>query len=76
MQLDCAECRDDMAFQVALVAEPGVMADSWYVGNAAADGKENRGWLLGHFLEGSNGVRASDAVEVKWGIHPAGDWPR
>jgi hypothetical protein len=26
------------------------MADNWYVGNAAADGKENRGWLLGHFL--------------------------
>jgi hypothetical protein len=49
------------------------MADNWYVGNAVADGEDNRGWLLGHFLEGSNGVRASDAVEVKWGIHPAGD---
>jgi quercetin dioxygenase-like cupin family protein len=49
------------------------MADNWYVGNAVADGKDNRGWLLGHFLAGSNGVRASDAVEVKWGIHPAGD---
>lgn len=44
-----------------------------YVGNAVADGKDNRGWLLGHFLAGSNGVRASDAVEVKWGVHPAGD---
>ena len=49
------------------------MADNWYVGNAVADGEDNRGWLLGHFLQGSNGVRASDAVEVKWGIHPAGD---
>ena len=49
------------------------MADNWYVGNAVADGEDNRGWLLGHFLEGSNGVRASDAVEVKWGIHPAGE---
>jgi quercetin dioxygenase-like cupin family protein len=49
------------------------MADNWYVGNAVADGEDNRGWLLGHFLHGSNGVRASDAVEVKWGIHPAGD---
>jgi quercetin dioxygenase-like cupin family protein len=50
-----------------------VTADNWHVGNAVADGEDNRGWLLGHFLEGSNGVRASDAVEVKWGIHPAGD---
>jgi quercetin dioxygenase-like cupin family protein len=49
------------------------MADNWYVGNAVADGEDNRGWLLGNFLHGSNGVRASDAVEVKWGIHPAGD---
>ena len=45
------------------------MADNWYVGNAVADGQgDNRGWLIGHFLEGSAGVRSSDAVEVKWGI--------
>jgi hypothetical protein len=33
----------------------------------------DRGWLIGHFLDGSAGVRSSDAVEVKWGIHRAGD---
>src|SRR5215216_7245693 len=50
------------------------MTDNWYVGNAVADGQgDNRGWLIGHFLDGSAGVRSSDAVEVKWGIHPAGD---
>jgi hypothetical protein len=50
------------------------MADNWYAGNAVADGQgDNRGWLIGHFLDGSAGVRSSDAVEVKWGIHPAGD---
>ena len=50
------------------------MADNWYVGNAVADGQgDSRGWLIGHFLDGSAGVRSSDAVEVKWGIHPAGD---
>ena len=49
------------------------MADNWYVGNAVADGQgDSRGWLIGHFLDGSAGVRSSDAVEVKWGIHPAG----
>jgi hypothetical protein len=50
------------------------MADNWYAGNAVADGQgDSRGWLIGHFLDGSAGVRSSDAVEVKWGIHPAGD---
>ncbi|MGH8904259.1 MAG: signal peptidase I [Egibacteraceae bacterium] len=49
------------------------MADTWHAGNAAIDGKDHRGWLIGHFLAGSDGVRASDAVEVKWGIHPAGE---
>jgi quercetin dioxygenase-like cupin family protein len=49
------------------------MADNWYVGNAVADGTDHRGWLLGHFLEDSDGIRASDVVEVKWGIHPAGE---
>ncbi|MDF2744919.1 MAG: hypothetical protein K0S88_6297 [Actinomycetia bacterium] len=50
------------------------MADNWFVGNAVAYGQgDNRGWLIGHFLDGSAGVRSSEAVEVKWGIHPAGD---
>jgi len=47
--------------------------DGWYFGNAADDGRDNRGWLLGHFMADSDGVRASDAVEVKWGVHPAGE---
>ncbi len=49
------------------------MADNWHVGNAAVDGDEHRGWLLGHFLDRSDGVRAAEAVEVKWGVHPAGE---
>jgi quercetin dioxygenase-like cupin family protein len=49
------------------------MADNWYVGNAAIDGKDHRGWLVGHFLDDTAGVRASEAVEIKWGIHPAGE---
>jgi quercetin dioxygenase-like cupin family protein len=49
------------------------MADNWHVGNAAIDGEDHRGWLIGHFLGDSDGVRASEAVEVKWGIHPAGE---
>lgn len=50
------------------------MADNWYTGNAVDDGQATRGWLLGHFLDPTDGgVRSTDAVEVKWGIHPAGD---
>jgi quercetin dioxygenase-like cupin family protein len=49
------------------------MADNWHVGNAAVDGEDYRGWLVGHFIDRSNSVRASEAVEIKWGIHPAGE---
>ncbi|GII23187.1 signal peptidase I [Planosporangium mesophilum] len=48
------------------------MADNWYTGNAADDGQAHRGWILGHFIEPADGVRATSAVEVKWGTHPAG----
>ncbi|MGH8899856.1 MAG: signal peptidase I [Egibacteraceae bacterium] len=48
------------------------MADDWHAGNAAVDGEDHRGWLIGHFL-GSDNVRACEAVEIKWGIHPKGE---
>jgi quercetin dioxygenase-like cupin family protein len=50
-----------------------VMSDGWSSGNAAEDGRETRGWLLGHFIDPAEGVRSSKDVEVKWGIHPAGE---
>jgi hypothetical protein len=43
-----------------------------YVGNAGVDAGAHRGWLLGHFLPPGD-VRHSADVEVKWGVHPAGD---
>lgn len=45
----------------------------WYSGNAAQDGRDTRGWLLGHFIDPAESVRSSKDVEVKWGIHPAGE---
>jgi quercetin dioxygenase-like cupin family protein len=50
------------------------MADNWHVGNAADEADEHRGWLLGHFMSepGDASIRATNALEVKWGIHPAG----
>lgn len=49
------------------------MGINWYNGNAREDAAERRGWILGHFIDPSEGVRSSRDVEVKWGIHPAGD---
>ncbi|WP_300609121.1 signal peptidase I [Trebonia sp.] len=49
------------------------MSGNWYEGNAEEDGRKSRGWLLGHFIDPSEGVRSSQDVEVKWGVHPAGE---
>jgi quercetin dioxygenase-like cupin family protein len=46
---------------------------NWSHGNAEEDGRDTRGWLVGHFINPTEGVRSSKDVEVKWGIHPAGD---
>jgi len=48
------------------------MDDGVYVGSAGKDATVNRGWLLGHFIEQGD-PRHSDAVEVKWGVHPRGE---
>jgi hypothetical protein len=46
---------------------------NWHYGNAAEDTKDDRGWILGHFIDPPDDVRHSKDVEVKWGIHPAGE---
>ena len=40
-------------------------------GNAERDGKDHRGWFIGHFMPGSPQKR--DDLEVKWSHHPQGD---
>jgi hypothetical protein len=46
--------------------------DNVYVGKAGKDAALDRGWLLGHFKEAGD-PRHSEAVEIKWGVHPVGD---
>jgi quercetin dioxygenase-like cupin family protein len=46
---------------------------NWHSGNAGEDGRGQRGWILGHFIDPAEGVRSSRDVEIKWGAHPAGD---
>ncbi|NKI41024.1 signal peptidase I [Streptomyces physcomitrii] len=48
------------------------MADEVYVGRAGPDAALDRGWLLGHFKDPGD-PRHSEAVEIKWGVHPPGD---
>lgn len=50
-----------------------LVAENWYTGNAYDDADTHRGWLLGHFIKPADGVRTTETLEVKWGIHPAGD---
>ncbi|MFI9594264.1 signal peptidase I [Nonomuraea sp. NPDC052265] len=48
------------------------MDEQVYVGNADIDAAGDRGWLLGHFKPLGD-PRHSEEVEIKWGVHPAGD---
>ncbi len=49
------------------------MARNWHHGNAAEDGVETRGWLLGHFIDPAEDVRSTSDLEVKWAYHAAGE---
>jgi quercetin dioxygenase-like cupin family protein len=54
------------------MGDPSV-SDGWAAGNANDDTSETRGWLIGHFIDPSQGVRSTKDVEVKWAKHPEGD---
>jgi hypothetical protein len=42
-------------------------------GNAREGGEPYRGWLVGHFVNHQDTLRRTEACEVKWALHPAGD---
>ncbi|MEV1064587.1 signal peptidase I [Streptomyces sp. NPDC050263] len=48
------------------------MSDNVYVGSAGKDAALDRGWLLGHFKDVGD-PRHSEALEIKWGVHPRHD---
>lgn len=50
------------------------MSDNWHSGNAADESSDYRGWIVGHFIAPKDGaVRQTSNLEIKWGIHPAGE---
>ncbi|GAA3628706.1 hypothetical protein GCM10022223_52710 [Kineosporia mesophila] len=44
----------------------------WHQGNATDD-RDQKGWLIGFFATGDQGVNYSEDVEIKWSDHRAGD---
>ncbi len=42
-------------------------------GNAAEDGGDRRGWLLGHFVPDAEDPLASSDVEVQWAVFAGGE---
>lgn len=42
-------------------------------GNASVEGANRWGWFLGHFITPTDDLRSTPLVEVKWGVHKAGD---
>ena len=46
----------------------------YQAGNALAEGDLYRGWFIGTFRQDApNDIRATQDVEIKWGVHNAGD---
>ncbi|HEX4793148.1 MAG TPA: hypothetical protein VH370_05120 [Humisphaera sp.] len=44
-------------------------------GNTISDGAAHKGWLIGRFID-EDPMRQTHEVEVKWGIHKAGETNR
>lgn len=49
------------------------MSPNVVFGNASVEGANRRGWFLGHFITPSDDPRSTPFLEVKWGVHKAGD---
>jgi hypothetical protein len=49
------------------------MTPRWRRGNAVEDSKDTHGWIIGHFIDPTEDVRSTKDLEVKWGIHSAGE---
>jgi len=42
-------------------------------GNAQVEGASRWGWFMGHFVIPTDHPRSTSTLEVKWGVHEAGD---
>ena len=42
-------------------------------GNSQEEGANRRGWFIGHFITPADDPRSTSDLEVKWGVHKAGE---
>ncbi|BBD57537.1 hypothetical protein NIES2109_03040 [Nostoc sp. HK-01] len=42
-------------------------------GNAESEGANRWGWFMGHFITPDDDLRSTTALEIKWGVHKAGE---
>ncbi|MBD2497405.1 signal peptidase I [Nostoc sp. FACHB-280] len=42
-------------------------------GNAVSEGTNRWGWFMGHFITPDYDPRSTTALEIKWGVHQAGE---
>lgn len=49
------------------------MSSEVVFGNAAVEGENRWGWVIGHFITPSDDPRSTPNLEVKWGVHQAGE---
>jgi len=52
----------------SLIMQPQVV-----FGNAQVEGASRWGWFIGHFVTPAEDPRSTSIVEVKWGVHQAGE---
>jgi hypothetical protein len=64
--------REDGEMRARGVLPSLLVTDLIYTGNAQIDGKERRGWILGHFMPADD-IRRSEDVEIRWAIHQRGE---
>src|SRR6266516_2966611 len=55
-----------------LSVERTVMRNSVVLGSVAQAALRN-GWFVGHFVDNEGDLRATEALEVKWGVHLPGE---
>lgn len=55
-----------------LPAEPSALT-AVITGNACLEGRDRGGWFMGHFISPDTDPRSTPNLEIKWGIHPAGE---
>ncbi|NJK66041.1 MAG: signal peptidase I [Microcoleus sp. SU_5_3] len=49
------------------------MSSQVVFGNAGAEGASRGGWFAGHFIIPEDDPRSTSILEVKWGVHKAGE---